>query len=55
MTGMTTINISQVAVRISDFCCIPIAPFGSSNAILQPLSNNGIIDGTNHQHLFFII
>lgn len=39
ITGITTISINAIAVRISVRCSTPIAPLGSINTILQPLSN----------------
>ncbi|CAH0315767.1 hypothetical protein SRABI106_04190 [Rahnella aquatilis] len=38
ITGITTISIKPIAVKISVLCSSPIAPLGSINAVLQPLN-----------------
>src|SRR5471030_1749740 len=40
ITGITTISIKPIAVKISVLCSSPIAPLGSINAVLQPLNIN---------------
>jgi hypothetical protein len=40
ITGITTINISNVAIMIKRFSSDAIKPFGSSTAISQPLRSS---------------